>query len=551
MQGHFFILFSVLIYFSCNSMERVCSKQPHKQEVGLSGGGIAAHMSPAPAIANKSTLELFEAIRGHSESRVAELLGRQETAFNFHGVVSNQDLSATDWTALMVALGELKSILIAAQSAISSTGIFGGWFGGYAAQRIKNRYDGQIRNLVGIIKRLCKVGAANESYINHNGICAATLCEDALKLLNSPELYPPYKTRIPEADYIISLEDIRQRLTMPTPCVLARSYHDAPYFSLQSNFEVIDYRKPPIVYHEGYTTRCYGLENMHPFDSKKYRKIADILKRDLGIEQFYSPQPISAEDLLRVHSPEYLLDIRQSATISEITDVGLIAYCCNRFAENTFLRPALLAAGGTMLATNLAFKYGWAINLGGGFHHAKRSEPVAGGFCFINDCLAAAAKVLAEHPDYRILIVDLDAHQGNGNADIAKKDGRIGIFDMYNRDTWPGDVQERINFEYPLPAHTADDDYLLILEEQLSRAIDIVRPNLIMYNAGTDPLMGDPLGKLRLTKKGIFKRDVFVFKQARERKIPLVMMLSGGYHPTESVETISGSIVLLYLSKLL
>ena len=203
-----------------------------------------------------------------------------------------------------------------------------------------------------------------------------------------------------------------------------------------------------------------------------------------------------------------------------------------------------MATGGTIIGADLALEYGWAINLSGGYHHAKRAEPVAGGFCIINDICIAARKVLMKHPNYRILIVDLDAHQGNGHEDVAETEKQIAIFDVYNGKTWPGDFacQERINYNFPVDGRKTDDKaYLTLLAKELPKAIDTVKPDLIIYNAGTDVYYEDPIGCMALTKQGIINRDEMVFTHALTRNIPILMVLSGGYH-AQSYAIISASV---------
>jgi histone deacetylase 11 len=130
-----------------------------------------------------------------------------------------------------------------------------------------------------------------------------------------------------------------------------------------------------------------------------------------------------------------------------------------------------------------------------------------------------------------VLIVDLDAHQGNGNEEIFKDDPRVRIFDIYNEAIYPQDdaAKASIAFDYPVPVSTGDEAYLGLLEEELPKAIENVGPGLIVFIAGTDVLEGDFLGMLRLSDTGVVKRDAIVFSNALKRKIPILMLLGGGY----------------------
>ena len=231
--------------------------------------------------------------------------------------------------------------------------------------------------------------------------------------------------------------------------------------------------------------------------------------------------PVSDADLALVHCNEYVTSLQNSATIGILADMDSLGRLPNSFVKKVLLDPVKLATGGTILATELAREYGWSINIAGGYHHAKSRELVRG-FCLINDICIAAKKILMKDPEAKILIVDLDAHQGNGHEEIAAEDKRIAIVDFYNADTWPGDYpcQKRINFDYPLKAHTKDAEYLNLLKQELPKVIDIVKPTLIIYNAGTDIFEKDPLGMLSISRQGIIERDQFVFKEAIGRKIP-------------------------------
>ena len=551
---------------------------------------VAAMLSPAQAMqqeaiapqqqaetieASRSTKKLVAAIRAHDQQKALEAI-RENANVNHHDSLSNEDFSKTDWTPLMEAIAELKSIVITAQSGINTTGYFvnwfgkGAWFAAGATTKIKEQYNAEIQALNIIINNLF-VPQLDVTYVDCAGNSALSLCKTTLELLKSEVLYPPHAPRDPEEDYMRMFSQLKERIegeyirmfpqlkdrlaplshtTAQRALASQRRQVAQPFVNRGAQFQKVDLHNPPIVYHDGYNVRAWGLQKLHPFDTEKYGKIAAIVKTYLqtlpqinGNVDVRTPAAISDSDLKLVHSKEYLESIKDSRTIAIMAELPAIGWFFNWLAESVFMRPAKLAAGGTVLAAQLALQYGWAINIGAGFHHAKSSKPVVGGFCFVNDVLAAARKVLEEHPNYHVLIVDLDAHQGNGNAEIADYDGRIGIFDMYNKDTWPGDVQRRITFDHPLPAFTHDGEYLRILKGELPKAIDIVKPNIIFFNAGTDPLVGDPLGKLSLTKDGIYQRDLFVFNEARQRAIPIVMVTSGGYHPTESIGTISGSMI--------
>ncbi len=201
----------------------------------------------------------------------------------------------------------------------------------------------------------------------------------------------------------------------------------------------------------------------------------------------------------------------------------------NPILQKNVLVPKKYATGGTILGCELALEHGWAINLSGGYHHAKADS--GGGFCFFADVPIAVKKLWEKRPDLPVMIIDLDAHQGNGNAAIFKDDKRVSIFDVFNGHIYPGDYEaaQYVEYNHPVKMYIGDGEYLGLLKMELPAAIDESAPKLVIYNAGTDVLKGDMLGGMSITADGIIARDELVFKCALERKIPILMLLSGGY----------------------
>ncbi len=289
--------------------------------------------------------------------------------------------------------------------------------------------------------------------------------------------------------------------------------------------------KVPLVFHKDYDISLLGLEKLHPFDSCKYGKVYDYLITQAGISKnrFHKPEIVSDEDLAKVHSQEYLDSLSSSATLARITEIGLLASVPNFLLKNYLLHAMKMATGGTILGADLALEKGWAINLSGGYHHAKHD--CGGGFCAYADIPLAITKVLEKNPTYKAMIIDLDAHQGNGHEDFFKEEDRVAIFDVYNSEIYPHDyaARTRIDYNYPVASGIADEEYLKLLAEKLPAALDESKPNFIIYNAGSDIFEEDPLGRMKISAQGIIKRDELVFKFARERNIPILMVLSGGY----------------------
>jgi histone deacetylase 11 len=283
-----------------------------------------------------------------------------------------------------------------------------------------------------------------------------------------------------------------------------------------------------LVYHPCYNITAFGLERLHPFDSRKYRRIHDaLISRGLRRSQgFVRPGPVSRRDLLRIHTPEYLSSLRRVEALARILEVPIVGRLPGWVIDWRILRPMRYATGGTILACRQALEQGVAINLGGGYHHAAAGW--GGGFCVYAD-VPLAAKVLHDEGRVgKVLVVDLDAHQGNGTASVFQDWSWAAILDLYERDIFPARKEPE---DYPLPVRSGltGIEYLEIVREALPAALDAVRPDLLIYNAGSDPFAGDPLAGFRLTMSDLAERDLIVVTLARERGIAVAMVLSGGY----------------------
>jgi histone deacetylase 11 len=284
----------------------------------------------------------------------------------------------------------------------------------------------------------------------------------------------------------------------------------------------------PLIYHPNYNITVFGLERLHPFDGLKYRRIHDALIAD-GMRKpgdFDRPRPIRREELERVHTPEYLRSLRSSKVLAEILGVPVLARLPAAFIDWRVLLSMRYATGGTILACRKALECGLAINLAGGYHHASSSW--GEGFCAYADIPLAAATLHAEGLIERVLVVDLDAHQGNGTAATIRPWPWASILDVYEDDLYPVPKQSE-DFPVPVPAGLGGPEYLAIVDEALPRALDAAKPDLVIYNAGSDPYVEDPLTRLRLSRGEIADRDLLVATLVRERGIPMAMVLSGGY----------------------
>lgn len=307
----------------------------------------------------------------------------------------------------------------------------------------------------------------------------------------------------------------------------------------------------PIVFHPSYDISFGGLEKiLHSFDGSKYGKVFSHLTQNLGLDskRTFAPEgPITDEQLSRVHTQEYLSSLNQSSrTVARIAEVALLAYLPNFVIQRILLTPMRWATAGAIRATDLALHHGWAINLGGGYHHAKHDR--GSGFCVFADISLAALHALETYPDKvkKVLIIDLDAHQGNGHEAInihMELTESVHIFDLYNATIYPQDrdAQDGIDYNIPVRSGIQDKAYLNLLRYHVPRALNATQPDLIIYNAGSDIFEKDPLGRMNISAQGIIARDEFVFRQAERRNIPIVMILSGGY-TNDSADIISSSL---------
>ncbi|CAH2055882.1 unnamed protein product, partial [Iphiclides podalirius] len=272
----------------------------------------------------------------------------------------------------------------------------------------------------------------------------------------------------------------------------------------------------PLIYDEKYNVSFMGLEKFHIFDAKKWRNII-------------RPLEAKKEDLLVVHTKKYLRSLKWSPKVAIIAEVPVIACLPNILVQYAYLKPMRLQTGGSVLAGKLALERGWAINVGGGFHHCSSDR--GGGFCPYADITLLVRFLVENQKIQNAMIVDLDAHQGNGYQRDFLGVPEVYIMDMYNRNIYPKDRQAKqaIRRKVELDNHVEDEEYLSKLQKHLTAALNDFKPDILVYNAGTDILDSDPLGHLKISENGIIRRDEFVFEQCKVNNIPIVMLTSGGY----------------------
>nr|CAB3252067.1 histone deacetylase 11 [Phallusia mammillata] len=303
----------------------------------------------------------------------------------------------------------------------------------------------------------------------------------------------------------------------------------------------------PIVYDAGYNITFMGVEKLHPFDSSKWGRVHNFLLDDkvLTEEETVTPVEATEEDLLVVHTQPYLNSLKWSATVAQITEVVPVALLPNFVVQRKVLRPLRLQTGGSIMAGKMAVERGWALNIGGGFHHCSAER--GGGFCAYAD-ITLLIKFVLHHFEQikRVMIVDLDAHQGNGYARDFMDDDRVYVMDVFNRNIYPQDgfAKAGIKRKVELRCGTTDQEYLPLIKEHLYDAINEFHPQFVVYNAGTDILAGDCLGLMEISPKGVVERDRIVFAAVRGQNVPIVMLTSGGYQRS-TARIIADSVVSL------
>lgn len=296
-----------------------------------------------------------------------------------------------------------------------------------------------------------------------------------------------------------------------------------------------------VVYSPHYNMGFPGLDRLHPFDVSKFARAWKLLQLDLGPKlaawHVDVDRPVTDEELLAVHTPEHLARLRDPHEIAKAFEVQAAAVIPYTLLNSGFLEPMRWAVRGSVLAAQQALLHGVAINLGGGFHHAKPDR--AEGFCLFSDIALIVhqlrqMKALTETS--RIVYIDLDAHQGNGVCHQFLDDMRFFAFDMYNRDVYPASDRiaiDRIDCPVPLEIGCTGSVYFEKLTSLLPGFLNSVtrsgEAGLAIYVAGTDVVAGDDLGLLNLSADQVLERDLYVFEQLRSRGVPTVMLLGGGY----------------------
>ena len=271
-----------------------------------------------------------------------------------------------------------------------------------------------------------------------------------------------------------------------------------------------------------YSPRYYAdIGEGHVFPIRKFELVRERLLREgtLAAGEIIEPYPAAIEDVLLVHTEDYVTRLRAGAlTERELRRLGLPW-------SKALVRRSFLATSGTINAARAALKDGVASNLAGGTHHAfaDRGE----GFCVLNDVAVAARVLLRDRMVRRVAVVDLDVHQGNGTATIFEGDPAVFTFSMHGAKNYP--LQKaRSSLDVNLADGTGDEEYLEALARHLP-SVFAHEPDLVFYLGGADPYAGDKLGRLGLSIAGLRARDELVLAECRGRGVPVATVMSGGY----------------------
>ena len=273
----------------------------------------------------------------------------------------------------------------------------------------------------------------------------------------------------------------------------------------------------PVINHKDYFAK---IGDDHKFPINKFGELAKYLINQKIVKEFHKPYPCSDETLKRAHSERYIKDIKNKTLDKNgVKKIGFPLV-------DSVVQRSLVATGGTVLASKLAINYGLACNTAGGSHHANFDG--GAGYCVFNDVAVAAQYLLDRGLAGRILIVDLDVHQGNGNSDIFKDNSNVFTFSMHSKSNYPA-KKSISDLDVELEDNLEDKQYLKTLKFYLNE-LNEENFDYVFYIAGVDIHYNDRLGKLKISDEGIKERDELVTENFFSKGIPLCGVLGGGYN---------------------
>ena len=273
----------------------------------------------------------------------------------------------------------------------------------------------------------------------------------------------------------------------------------------------------PVINHKDYFAK---IGDDHKFPINKFSELAKYLIDQKIVKEFHKPYPCSDDTLKRAHSEKYIKDIKNKTLDKNgVKKIGFPLV-------DSVVQRSLVATGGTVLASKLAINYGLACNTAGGSHHANFEG--GAGYCVFNDVAVAAYYLLDRGLAGRILIVDLDVHQGNGNSDIFKGNSNVFTFSMHSKSNYPA-KKSISDLDVELEDNLEDKQYLKTLKFYLNE-LNEENFDYVFYIAGVDIHHNDRLGKLKISDEGIKERDEIVTQNFFSKGIPLCGVLGGGYN---------------------
>jgi acetoin utilization deacetylase AcuC-like enzyme len=297
----------------------------------------------------------------------------------------------------------------------------------------------------------------------------------------------------------------------------------------------LDLDLPPLKlswhYHPGYnfSRGIPFLKQVHGFVLDKPKQIKAALQRglDLSNADFEAPAPVSEDQLAEVHTAEVIAGLHSAEAIAAAAELGAVAKLPTWLCRHMVVKPQLLASGGTVEALARAAKGGWAFNLGGGYHHAR--PDLSHGFCLVNDVALAVHALRRAGGRQRILVLDLDLHQGDGNAAAFADVDDVFTASLHQEDTFP-DPKLQSDLDVGLRGGSVNDvKYLSAVDRLLQATLDHFDPDVVIYVAGTDPYRGDGIGDFDVSADALMERDRRVGLFANKNGCGLAVLTAGGY----------------------
>ncbi|CAE6950779.1 COG0123 Deacetylases [Vibrio sp. B1REV9] len=285
----------------------------------------------------------------------------------------------------------------------------------------------------------------------------------------------------------------------------------------------------PLIYHPIYSQLT--LPDDHRYPIMKYHYLYQAVKEKMmndrwgGSIAFFQPQSLSVEEIKRVHDEEYVEHlVNGTMPAAKMRRIGF------PWSEALITRT-LTSAAGTVLAADKTLEHGVAIHLSGGYHHAHRD--FGSGFCLFNDLVIAAKHMLAKESVDKVLIIDSDVHHGDGTATLCEDEPDIVTLSFHCDKNFPARKPDS-DLDVPLGRGTGDEAYLLTFKEVVQMAVNLHRPDMVIYDAGVDIHTDDELGYFNVSTQGIYERDRFLMQLMKDLSIPIAAVVGGGYRTDHS-----------------